>query len=120
MRVKICRKEAKVSRYGAKLTEINDGDAEKQRQALIQEATELMKIFDSTWRRPNKRLHMSIIHLTVASMLVPVEGPEYETIYAFGGLCEIDSIEETMYLNDICGRLGTDILCQQGTSLHLA
>lgn len=23
-----------------------------------------------------------------------VEGPEYETIYAFGGLCAIDSLEE--------------------------
>ena len=45
MRVKICRKEAKESRYWLKLTEINSEDAEKQRQLLIQEATELMKIF---------------------------------------------------------------------------
>jgi aldehyde:ferredoxin oxidoreductase len=37
-----------------------------------------------------------------------IEGPEYETIYAFGGLCEIDSIEEIAYLNDICDRLGVD------------
>ena len=77
---------------------------------LIQEATELVKIFGSIWRRPNKRLYMSIIQLTVASMLVPVEGPEYETIYAFGGLCEIDSIKEIMYLNDICDRLGMDTI----------
>jgi len=39
-----------------------------------------------------------------------IEGPEYETIYAFGGLCEIDSIEEIMYLNDICDRLGVDTI----------
>ena len=46
MRVKICRKEAKESRYWLKLIEVNGEDAaEKQRQLLIQEATELMKIF---------------------------------------------------------------------------
>lgn len=39
-----------------------------------------------------------------------VEGPEYETIYAFGGLCEVDSIEEILYLNDICDRLGIDTI----------
>jgi aldehyde:ferredoxin oxidoreductase len=39
-----------------------------------------------------------------------VEGPEYETIYAFGGLCLIDNIEEIAYLNDICDRLGIDTI----------
>jgi len=39
-----------------------------------------------------------------------IEGPEYETIYAFGGLCEVDSIEEIAYLNDICDRLGLDTM----------
>jgi aldehyde:ferredoxin oxidoreductase len=39
-----------------------------------------------------------------------LEGPEYETIYAFGGLCQIDSIEEIAYLNDICDRLGIDTI----------
>ncbi len=39
-----------------------------------------------------------------------IEGPEYETIYAFGGLCQIDSIEEIAYLNDICDRLGMDTI----------
>ena len=39
-----------------------------------------------------------------------VEGPEYETIYAFGGLCEVSSIEEIAYLNDICDRLGLDTM----------
>jgi len=39
-----------------------------------------------------------------------VEGPEYETIYAFGGLCLVNSIEEIIYLNDICDRLGMDTI----------
>jgi len=39
-----------------------------------------------------------------------IEGPEYETIYAFGGLCLIDSIPEIAYLNDICDRLGMDTI----------
>ena len=39
-----------------------------------------------------------------------IEGPEYETIYAFGGLCEVDSIEEIAWLNDICDRLGMDTI----------
>jgi len=39
-----------------------------------------------------------------------IEGPEYETIFAFGGLCMIDSIEEIAYMNDICDRLGMDTI----------
>ena len=39
-----------------------------------------------------------------------LEGPEYETIYAFGGLCMIDQIEEIVYLNDLCDRLGIDTM----------
>ncbi len=39
-----------------------------------------------------------------------IEGPEYETIYSFGGLCEVDSIEEIAYLNDVCDRLGIDTI----------
>ena len=39
-----------------------------------------------------------------------LEGPEYETIYAFGGLCLIDRIEEIAYLNDLCDRLGMDTI----------
>lgn len=35
-------------------------------------------------------------------------GPEYETIYAFGGLCMIDDIGEIIHLNDLCDRLGID------------
>ncbi len=39
-----------------------------------------------------------------------LEGPEYETIYAFGGLCLIDQIEEIAYLNDVCDRMGIDTI----------
>lgn len=39
-----------------------------------------------------------------------IEGPEYETIFAFGGLCEVTEIEEIAHLNDICDRLGIDTI----------
>lgn len=39
-----------------------------------------------------------------------LEGPEYETIYSFGGLCLIEELEEVIYLNDICDRLGIDTI----------
>ena len=39
-----------------------------------------------------------------------IMGPEYETIYAFGGLCMVRSIEEIIYLNDLCDRLGMDTI----------
>ncbi len=39
-----------------------------------------------------------------------IEGPEYETIYAFGGLCMVHEIEEIIYLNNICDRLGMDTI----------
>lgn len=39
-----------------------------------------------------------------------IEGPEYETIYTYGGLCMVDSIEEIVYLNHICDSLGMDTI----------
>ncbi len=39
-----------------------------------------------------------------------VEGPEYETLYAIGGLCCVSPIEEVVYLNDVCDRLGLDTI----------
>ena len=39
-----------------------------------------------------------------------VEGPEYETIYAFGGLCCIDSIEAIAKANELCDRYGLDTM----------
>lgn len=39
-----------------------------------------------------------------------IDGPEYETLYAFGGLCVIRDLEEIVYLNDLCDRLGIDTI----------
>ncbi|WP_240986600.1 aldehyde ferredoxin oxidoreductase family protein [Acididesulfobacillus acetoxydans] len=39
-----------------------------------------------------------------------VEGPEYETIFAFGGLCQISDLAEIIHLNDLCDRLGMDTI----------
>ena len=39
-----------------------------------------------------------------------IDGPEYETIYALGGLNCVDSLEEVAYLNDVCDRLGLDTM----------
>ena len=47
MRIKICRKESKESIYWLRLIEIGEENAEKQRQRLIQETEELMRIFGS-------------------------------------------------------------------------
>ncbi len=41
---------------------------------------------------------------------ITIEGPEYETIYAFGGLCLVKSLDEIIYLNDICDNLGIDTI----------
>ncbi|MBI2626303.1 MAG: four helix bundle protein [Candidatus Nealsonbacteria bacterium] len=48
MRIKICRKEAKESRYWLLLI---SQTSEKERQELIQESTELMMIFSSIMRK---------------------------------------------------------------------
>ena len=47
MRIKICRKEAKESRYWLKLLVITDVEIGKERERLIGESTELTKIFSS-------------------------------------------------------------------------
>jgi len=39
-----------------------------------------------------------------------LEGPEYETIFALGGLNCLDRLEEVAYLNDLCDRLGLDTM----------
>jgi four helix bundle protein len=46
MRVKICRKEAKESRFWLKLT-LSSKNQQEEKNDLIKEATELMKIFGS-------------------------------------------------------------------------
>lgn len=48
MRVKICKKEAKESRYWLNLVDVEDRqELAKEQDVLFQEATELMKIFGS-------------------------------------------------------------------------
>lgn len=47
LRVKICRKESKETIYWLKLIEANDDSIENRCGLLIQEGTELMKIFGS-------------------------------------------------------------------------
>lgn len=52
MRIKICRKESKESRYWLKLLDIQDAsEQENERISLIKEATELMNIFGSILRK---------------------------------------------------------------------
>ena len=52
MRIRICRKESKESRYWLRLMDTaDDQKVEKRRQELIQEVTELMSIFGSIVRK---------------------------------------------------------------------
>ena len=52
MRIKICRKEAKESRYWLKLIDTGDKtEQENERKDLEKEATELMNIFGSILRK---------------------------------------------------------------------
>ncbi len=52
MRIKICRKEAKESRYWLKLIDIEEeNEQEKARKELEKESTELMNIFGSILRK---------------------------------------------------------------------
>jgi len=52
LRIKICRKEAKETRFWLKLIDTNNNaDLEKERNELIQEANELMNIFGSIIRK---------------------------------------------------------------------
>jgi aldehyde:ferredoxin oxidoreductase len=41
---------------------------------------------------------------------IEIDGPEYETIYAFGGLCDVGDIRDVIKLNDVCDRLGIDTI----------
>jgi four helix bundle protein len=45
MRIRICRKEVKESRYWLRLLEIKGDATEDKRRTLVQESTELLKIF---------------------------------------------------------------------------
>lgn len=45
-----------------------------------------------------------------------IEGPEFETIGALGGINELSTLEEVAYLNDLCDRWGIDTM----TAGHMA
>jgi len=47
VRIKMCRKESKESRYWLRLVYVKEKKDENERKSLIQEFTELMKIFGS-------------------------------------------------------------------------
>lgn len=51
MRIKICRKEAKESRYWLRLLKVPDNELEIERNILAAEATELMNIFGAILRK---------------------------------------------------------------------
>ena len=54
MRIKICRKESKESQYWLKLIDTHkEMEQENERNVLIQEATELMKIFGGVLQKTN-------------------------------------------------------------------
>ena len=54
MRIKICRKESKESQYWLKLIDTHEEmEQENERNVLIQEATELMKIFGGVLQKTN-------------------------------------------------------------------
>nr|WP_306464093.1 aldehyde ferredoxin oxidoreductase C-terminal domain-containing protein [Desulfobacter hydrogenophilus] len=39
-----------------------------------------------------------------------LEGPEYETLYTFGGLCMVEEVEQIVRLNHVCDSLGIDTI----------
>ena len=47
MRIKLCRKEAKETRYWIRLLDLGNPELKVQQETLLQEVTELMKIFGS-------------------------------------------------------------------------
>ena len=55
MRIKICRKEAKESRYWLNLLDLDDTSGlDSERSRLVQEATELMNIFGAILQKTTK------------------------------------------------------------------
>lgn len=55
MRIKICKKEAKETRYWLRLIEVRNKSQEDERDKLTQESTELMKIFGSILEKTKKK-----------------------------------------------------------------
>ena len=54
------------------------------------------------------RRHLTILEGPHAGR--EVHGPEYETLYSFGGLCMVESAEDVLLLHEECNRLGVDTM----------
>jgi aldehyde:ferredoxin oxidoreductase len=54
------------------------------------------------------RRHLTILEGPHAGR--EVHGPEYETLYSFGGLCMVESGEDVLLLHEECNRLGLDTM----------
>ncbi len=39
-----------------------------------------------------------------------IHGPEYETLYSFGGLCMVEQAQDVVMLHEECNRLGVDVM----------
>jgi aldehyde:ferredoxin oxidoreductase len=52
---------------------------------------------------------------------IETEGPEFETLMAFGGNCEVDDIVSIMQSNELCDEFGMDtISCGNTVAMYLA
>ena len=52
---------------------------------------------------------------------IETEGPEYETVMAFGSNCDVDDVVDVMQSNELCDRYGLDtISCGNAVAAYLA
>ena len=54
------------------------------------------------------RRHLTILEGPHAGR--EVHGPEYESLYAFGGLCMVEHARDVLFLHEECNRLGMDTM----------
>jgi aldehyde:ferredoxin oxidoreductase len=63
------------------------------------------------------RRHLTILEGPHAGR--EVHGPEYESLYSFGGLCMVESAQDVLFLHEECNRLGLDTM-SSGNLVSLA
>lgn len=54
------------------------------------------------------RRHLTILEGPHAGR--EINGPEYETVYSFGGLCMVEQAQDVVLLHEECNRLGVDTM----------
>ncbi len=54
------------------------------------------------------RRHLTILEGPHAGR--EIHGPEYETLYSFGGLCMVEQAQDVVMLHEECNRLGVDTM----------